>query len=247
MQGDTPIPAPSRNDLRWRLVPLVVLVLAGAFVVAFVADPRQIVADIARHQVGLHDLVAGNTAGVALAYVLLYACLMTLVWIPPWLCTIVGGFLFGPLLGAGLAVFGATTGALLTFLLARRGLGGLVARAGPFVQRLEAGFRRNSLSYMIVLRLVPVLPFAAINIVCAVLDAPLRMFALATFLGIIPSSLIYASIGDTLGNIAGGQIALDARILLEWRFLLPLCGLALLALAPVVYRFVRNDASGDSR
>ena len=178
---------------------------------------------------------------------LLYACLMPLVWIPPWLCTIVGGFLFGPLLGAGLALLSATAGALLTFLLARRGLGGLVQRAGPFVRRLEAGFRRNSLSYMIVLRLVPVIPFAAVNMVCALLDAPLRIFALATFLGIIPSSLIYASIGDTLGSIAGGQVVLDPRMLLEWRFLLPLCGLALLALAPVAYRFVRDDPSGHSR
>jgi uncharacterized membrane protein YdjX (TVP38/TMEM64 family) len=172
---------------------------------------------------------------------------MTLVWIPPWLCTIIGGFLFGPLLGAGLALVAATAGALLTFLLARRGLGGLAGRGGPFVQRLEAGFHRDSLSYMIVLRLVPVLPFAAINIVCALLGAPLRTFGLATFLGIIPSSLIYASIGDTLGGLAGGQIALNPMLLLEWRFLLPLCGLALLALAPVIYRFARERAAGDSR
>jgi uncharacterized membrane protein YdjX (TVP38/TMEM64 family) len=70
---------------------------------------------------------------------------------------------------------------------------------------------------------------------------PLRTFALATVLGITPSTLIYASIGDTLGGVAEGEIALDSSVLTQPRFFLPLVGLAALALLPVLYRWIRGS------
>ena len=59
-------------------------------------------------------------------------------------------------------------------------------RAGPWLQRLEGGLRRDAFSYLLVLRLVPLFPFWLVNLVPAFLGVPLPTFALATFLGIIP-------------------------------------------------------------
>ena len=77
-----------------------------------------------------------------------------------------------------------------------------------------------------------------INLVPAVIGVPLRTFLLATVLGITPSTLIYASIGDAFGAMAEGEIALDSSVLRQPRFVLPLLGLAALALLPVLYRWI---------
>ena len=81
-----------------------------------------------------------------------------------------------------------------------------------------------------------------INLVPAVIGVPLRTFSLATVLGITPSTLIYASIGDALGAVAEGEIALDSSVLTQPRFVLPLVGLAALALLPVLYRWFAATA-----
>jgi uncharacterized membrane protein YdjX (TVP38/TMEM64 family) len=171
----------------------------------------------------------------------LYAGLMTLLWIPPWLCTVVGGFLFGTWLGTPFALVGACSGAVAVFILARTGFGGLLERAGPTVRKLEAGFRRNAFSYLLALRLIPVVPFVAINLAAAAVALPLRTFALATLIGIAPSTLIYASIGDALAGVSEGQLALDSSLWSQPRFVLPLLGLAALAMLPVLYRWVRGS------
>ncbi len=82
--------------------------------------------------------------------------------------TPVGGFLFGLWLGALLSVVGATLGSVAVFLAARTAFYDLFhARAGAALARLEEGFRRDSFSYLLFLRLVPVFPFWLVNIVPA--------------------------------------------------------------------------------
>ena len=78
---------------------------------------------------------------------------------------------------------------------------GLRRRAGPWIGRLEAGFRENALSYLLVLRLVPLFPFWLVNLVPAFLGVPLTTYALGTFVGIIPGSFVYASVGNGLGSV----------------------------------------------
>jgi uncharacterized membrane protein YdjX (TVP38/TMEM64 family) len=231
---------PERRSLAWRVLPLGILLVAGVLLIAYAGGPQQILAKVAANREWLSGLVQRHGVATALAYVAIYVGLMTLLWIPPWLCTVIGGFLFGIWLGAPLALAGACTGAAVVFMLARRGLGGLTERAGPFVRSLEAGFRKQAFSYLLVLRLIPVFPYVVINLVPAVIGVPLRTFLLATVIGITPSTLIYASIGDALGAMAEGEIALDSSVLRQPRFVLPLVGLAVLALLPVLYRWIRG-------
>jgi uncharacterized membrane protein YdjX (TVP38/TMEM64 family) len=234
-------PAPKRRPIAWRILPLGILLVAGLAVLAYAGGPQQILAKVSGNREWLNGLVQRQGFAIALTYVVTYAGLMTLLWIPAWLCTVIGGFLFGIWLGTPLALAGACAGAIAVFVLARSGLAGLTERAGPFVRRLETGFRRNAFSYLLVLRLVPIFPFVAVNLVPAIIGVPLRTFAAATGLGIVPSTLIYASLGDALGGMAEGEIALDGSALSQPRFVLPLIGLALLALLPVFYRWIRGE------
>jgi len=158
--------------------------------------------------------------------------------------TISGGFLFGTVVGGSLVVAGATVGSTAVFLIAKTALGDpLRARAGPSLKKMEAGFQENALSYMLFLRLIPAFPFFIVNLVPAFLGEGFGPYVVGTFIGIIPGSLVYASLGDGFSAIVekGGDINLG--IIFEPRFLLPIFGLAVLALIPIVYKKLKNRPS----
>ena len=147
--------------------------------------------------------------------------------------TIAGGFLFGTWLGTLCAVVGATLGATGIFLATRAGLGGLAQRAGPLVGKLEAGFRADAFNYLLVLRLVFIVPFWLVNLVPALVGVRLPTFILATFLEIIPGTFVYASFGNGLGSVVGEP---GLGVLLRPSVIGPIIGLVILALVPVGYK-----------
>jgi uncharacterized membrane protein YdjX (TVP38/TMEM64 family) len=132
-------------------------------------------------------------------------------------------------------------GATLLFVLARSTFRELFRRkAGGYLSRLERGFKENALSYMLILRLVPLVPFWLVNLVPALLDVSLRIFVTGTFVGIIPGAFVYASVGNGLGAILGLGGKPDLGLIFKPEILLPILGLAALALVPVVYRKIRG-------
>jgi uncharacterized membrane protein YdjX (TVP38/TMEM64 family) len=224
----------SRNGISpWRLVPLGVLVAAGVAL----GSHYLTFGALAENRDWLCALVARWGAVAALLYIAIYAILVALSIPVGVILTLAGGYLFGTWLGTFAALVGATLGATGIFLAARAGFGGLAQRAGPFVGKLEAGFRANAFNYLLVLRLVPIFPFWLVNLVPALVGVRLRSYALATFLGIIPGSFVYAGLGSGLGEIVEQP---DLGIIFHPSVLLPIAGLALLALLPVAYKHWRG-------
>ncbi len=224
---------------RW--LPLAVLVAVGVAVYASGLHHELSLAGLQHRRGTLQALVAAHSLLAPLAFVAVYASAIALSLPGALFLTLAGGFLFGTWLGGLLSVVGATLGAVAVFLVARSSLGAaLRERAGPWLQRLEAGFRRDALSYLLVLRLVPVFPFWLVNLVPAFLGVSLRNFALATFLGIIPGCFVYAGVGSGLGTLLDRDEQPDLRLILEPQVLLPLLGLAALALLPALYRRWQN-------
>ncbi len=175
------------------------------------------------------------------AFVLAYAAFTALSLPTGLLMSTLGGFLFGTVWGGSLIVVGATLGATLVFVVARTVLGNLLrARAGPFLQKLEAGFREDALSYMLVLRLVPLFPFWLVNLAPAFLGVRLSTFVLGTLVGIVPGALVFASVGTGLGAILESGGTPDGSAFLQPRVLLPVAGLVVLALIPVVAKRLRR-------
>jgi uncharacterized membrane protein YdjX (TVP38/TMEM64 family) len=101
---------------------------------------------------------------------------------------------------------------------------------------MEQGFLKDAFHYLLVLRLVPLFPFWLVNLVPAFFGMSLRSYALATLIGIAPASIVFASLGSGLGSLLDAGQTPDLGILFTPRLLLPILGLALLALTPVVYR-----------
>ncbi len=182
-----------------------------------------------------------------LLFILAYAACTALSLPTGLLLSTLGGFLFGTLWGGFFNVVGATIGATMLFLAAKTILGdALRARAGPSLQKLERGFRENEHSYMLVLRLVPVFPFWLVNLAPAFLGVRTSTFVIGTFFGIIPGAFVFASVGTGLGAILDRGGTPDGSALLQPHVILPIIGLAMLALLPVVLKRLRRVPGADS-
>ncbi|GAB4353845.1 MAG: TVP38/TMEM64 family protein [Kiloniellaceae bacterium] len=224
----------ARPPLR-RVLPLLVVLAAG--VAAFSLQDHFSIEVLREHRATLNAFVAERAVLAAAAFVSLYA-LTTLLSLPVGaVLTIAGGFLFGVTLGTLYVVVGATAGATAIFVIARSACGDLFrAKAGPFIQRMEAGFRENAFSYMLMLRLIPLFPFFVVNLVPAFLGVPLRSYVFGTLIGIVPGTLVFILAGAGLGSIFDSGGAFTVASVLTPEIIAGLCGLSLLSLLPVAYR-----------
>ncbi len=205
-------------------------------------------AALAEHREWLVRQVDALGLAAPLVFILVYALCTALSLPTGLLLSMAGGFLFGTLWGGLFNVVGATLGSTLVFLAARTVLGDVLrARAGPFLQKLEAGFRENELSYMLVLRLVPLFPFWLVNLAPAFLGVRTSTFVGGTFFGIIPGALVFASVGTGLGAILESGGTPDGSALLQPHVILPIIGLAALSLIPVLTKRVRGAAATQEK
>lgn len=151
------------------------------------------------------------------------------------------GALLGTVVGGSLIIVSATIGATLIFLAAKYALqDALRERAGPWFSKMRDGFKENAFSYLMFLRLVPAFPFFVVNLVPAFMGVGIRTYILTTFLGIIPGTFIYASIGSGIGYILEQGKTPDLSVLSSPQVLLPLAALGFLSLVPILYKKIKK-------
>lgn len=236
----TPEKAPFRTLLFRRIVPIAVLI--AGFVAFFVLDLDRFVSleALKENRETLRMLVSDNGIIAIVAFVAIYATVIAFSLPGGAIMTLTGGFLFGALGGGLIVVVGATIGATALFLIARTALGDVLrAKAGPFLSKMEDGFRSNALSYLLVLRLIPLFPFWLVNLVPAFLGVSTTTYVIGTFVGIIPGTFVYASVGNGLGALIDAGQDPDLGIIFRPEILGPLIGLAVLALLPVIYKKIQ--------
>lgn len=157
--------------------------------------------------------------------------------------TLGGGFLFGVVLGTVYVVIAATLGAVVLFLAVKTTLGPWFAkRASGWVKKFEQGFKKNAFNYLLTLRFIPLFPFWLVNIASALLDVPLSTFVCATVLGIIPGSLVYVLLGNSLGYVFDRGQTPNLGIIFTLPILLPLIALGLLSLLPIAYKSLKGKS-----
>ncbi|MEO1252770.1 MAG: TVP38/TMEM64 family protein [Pseudomonadota bacterium] len=244
MTDPTPDNAASRGLIK-RIAPLALIALA--LIVFFsLGLQRYFTLDALReNRLALEAWVEAGPVRAVLIFVVVYAAAVAISFPGASILTVFGGYLFGLALGTPAIVVAATLGATIVFLAARTALGDLLAkRASGFIKSMEEGFKKDELNYMFILRLVPVFPFWGINIAAGVLGVSLRNFVIGTFFGIIPGTFVYASIGNAAGAAfdAGEDVTLSG-ILFKPETLLPIAGLAILALIPVILKRVSKQAA----
>lgn len=233
-----------RRTLIIRLSMLVLLVLTAAAGLAL--DPEAAYQEVHRQRFALKGWVSHNYELAVVGYIAIYF-VGVVVSVPGavWM-TILGGFMFGTIEATAYTAVAATAGATVVFLAARFILGdSLRRRAGAFLGRLEAGFRRHAFNYLVVLRMLPLFPFWVVNLVPALVGMPLRTYVLATIVGIIPGTIAFAGLGAGLARVIDSEAALDSDLVLRPEILIPLSAMALLVLAPVVYAHIRDRRNAD--
>jgi uncharacterized membrane protein YdjX (TVP38/TMEM64 family) len=208
---------------------------------------------LVRHRSALESFIATHFFAALLGYVGVYIIVVAMSVPGALFLTIAGGVLFGWLAGGTAAVFGATIGASLIFLIARHALSDYVHRkAGPRLASLAEGFKADAFNYLLFLRLVPVFPFWLVNLAPAVLGVGFGAFMAATALGIIPATLAYSFVGAGLDSVIGAQemaykaclaagrsdcrLDFDLKAAVTPQLLIALSALGVLSLLPVIIR-----------
>lgn len=193
--------------------------------------------ELAAHRHALAAFVTAHPILSVLAYVAIYVAIVVACIPGPGAMTTAGGFLFGTVVGGLAALTACTLGSAIVFLACRTAFGDWATqKAGPVVRRIEEGFARNAFSYLLTLRLIPMMPFFATNVAAGLARVRLRDLVAATLLGTSPVCFIFAGLGSGLGAVfdRGGRI--DASLFEEPRIVLPLVGLAVLSALPIAWR-----------
>lgn len=134
----------------------------------------------------------------AVVFVLVYA-LATLALFPATPLTAAAGLLYGPVVGVLVVWLGAVLGATGSFLAGR-----LLSRqaveqlAGGRTDRLNAFLATRGTVAVLLVRLIPVFPFALVNYGSAITTITLRQYLGGTAVGILPATIAYVWLGDSI-------------------------------------------------
>ncbi len=190
-----------------KLAGLVVL-LVGALVVVRLTPLREYLT-LDRAVAGLNTLRSSTWAPIL--FVAGYATATALA-LPGSALTIAGGAVFGFWGGALLNTIGANIGANAAFGIARMlGRDGVEKMVGPRLQGLQRATADHGFLGLLILRLVPLVPFNALNFGSGLTALRWRDYTLATVIGIFPGTLVYTFFADALVQ-GSTQASQDARL-----------------------------------
>ncbi|MEO5560664.1 MAG: VTT domain-containing protein [Dokdonella sp.] len=221
-------------------LPLLILVGIGFALFFSGALDRFAPQHIAQEQIELHASIEAHPLLAALTQI----GLMTLAiatGIPGAIVIVLaGGMLFGFVAGTLLSMLGATFGAMILFLASRSAFAHGSGPAPALVERLRAGYQAYPISFAMFLRLVPFFPFGGVTVALAWLRCPIWLFLTATVLGGTVMIAFETALGAGLTETIAREGAVSLNIFAHKRVLLPVLGMAVLALVPVVLSQLRR-------
>lgn len=188
-RDEVPIPSPYRTPAPgpwWRLGLLAVL-LGASVVVALTVDlpsaPQLREEVSARGWAGLAVFAAG------------YA-VITLAPVPKAVLSVAAGLLYGLVVGAAVVWAAALIGALLAFALGRLlGRDAVERLTSTRVRQVDDLLARRGFVAVLLARLVPVVPFTAVNYAAGLTGVRTLPYLAGTALGIVPGTVAYVALG----------------------------------------------------
>lgn len=195
---------PSGPAIWARLAILVVVLAAGATVASLVELPNP---------AQLRFFVASAGPAAPALFVLIYAA-ATLAPLPKNVLGVLAGLLFGLPFGTLVVLLAAMLGSTVAYALGRMlGRGAVEKITGARVARVDPLLRRHGILSVIAVRLVPVLPFTAINYAAGLTAVRTRDYLIGTAIGIIPGTIAYVALG-AYGTSPGSWPFLIATLML---------------------------------
>ena len=146
----------------------------------------------------LRELIGEHVLFAPMIYVLCFAILPIFLFPVPVLA-VVAGAVFGLFAGSLYTIIGAMINSVLMFYIARF-LG--FRTVSTFTQNSKSkilktlGEPGGKFSLILILRLMPLVPYNALNYACGVMSVSLRDYVVATFVGIVPATFIMVNLGE---------------------------------------------------
>jgi len=166
----------------------------------------------------------------------------TVLAIPASILTLGGGYLFGLAVGFVTDSLGSTLGATAAFMVGRtvgRSYVTSKLKDYPQFQAIAIAVRKSGFKIVLLLRLVPLLPFNVLNYLLSVTPISTTSYIMASWFGMMPITLAFVYVGTTIKDIAdishGGSHFTRARIIM-----LGIGLLATIAVAVIVTRIARD-------
>lgn len=148
-----------------------------------------------QHSLAIFNFIQAWGPLAPLLFLIFYA-LATLMFLPTMVITLAGGALFGPLLGTLYNVLGATTGAMLAFLISRHWIGDRWRQQhNPKLEKILTGVEERGWVFVALLRTFPIIPFNLVNYGLGLTRLNFRLYALATLVFLLPPELLYTYCG----------------------------------------------------
>lgn len=183
-------------------------------------------------------------AALALGFVAVYFGIVAFSLPGGAVASVTGGFLFGLTLGTALNLVAATLGAIAIFAAVRMGPGRVLAArieaSEGRLRRLRRNLDRHEVSVLLLMRLIPAMPFFVANIAPALVGVRPFTYAWTTAVGIVPGALVYTSVGVGLGEVFDRGGDPDLSLLWEPQVIGPILGLCALAALPIAVRMLRR-------
>ena len=231
------------------LLPLLILVAIGIGLLLSGALDRFAPSNLGNETERLRGLVQEYPVAAALTQIVV-VMLGISTGIPGIVVLIfAGGMLFGVIGGTILSSIGTTLGATILFLASRSAFAQGTGSVPLLVEKLRSGFHAFPLSYTMFLRLVPFFPFGGVTVALAWLRCPLWLFLTATGIGGTVMIAFETALGSGLAETIAREGQVSLSLFSHKRVIIPLLGMAVLALVPVVLgqlrRLGRKQATGN--
>jgi uncharacterized membrane protein YdjX (TVP38/TMEM64 family) len=139
--------------------------------------------------------------------------------IPLSVIILVSAIAFGPWLGLAYALSGACLGAIISYGIGSHlGHDALCRLAGERVNLLSSRLGKRGILSVIAIRMIPIAPFAIVNMIAGSTHIRLGDFIIGSLLGMIPGGLVIALLGDQIAEMAlstqGSAILASAVVLM---------------------------------
>jgi len=162
----------------------------------------------------IRDYVLSFEVYAPLIYIILFT-IVPLTLFPDSILAIAGGMIFGIVNGAIYTMIGAVCGASLSFYLSRT-LGQTLLKSflGKHSILSTEKFKSNGFLFILILRLIPLIPFDIISYSAGLSEIKYKDFILATIFGIIPGVLVFTNIGDKSIDIGSDAFYVSLALLI---------------------------------
>lgn len=237
--------SPKKRMSLGKLLPFAAIIAGAVAGTVFLGDALSFEA-LGENREALNAWRDGNYTVAIASYIAVYAIFVAFSLPGASFLTLGGGLIFGLLAGTVATVTGATIGAAGIFLAAKTGFGDtlkakLDGMSGDgLMNRMRKGIEEDMVNYLLIMRLVPAIPFFVANLAPSFFGVPLRTYVWTTFVGIIPGTAIYTWIGVGLGDVFASGETPDLSVVTSPSVLGPLLGLAALAALPVVIKSIKG-------